>query len=148
MGRPERAIVLIGGVVVAVVVIAILVVTGLGSPEPERFPPGTPEAALQQYLEAVRIGDHERIESLLSDDARADIPSGSPRPFDCFVRDEGRQIRVERVERPADDRAVIHLTIEQVSGSGITLDRYSYRETVPLVLEGGDWKIDRPFLCF
>jgi hypothetical protein len=144
--RPDRSVVLIGGGVLAVVLVAVVVIVALGTPEPETFPPDSPEYALQQYLDAAHSGDEERARSFLSRRALAQIPADAPGRTPYCPPLDGRRITVDDVER-SGDRATVTVEITELSGSGLDFDRYSWEYTVRMVLEDGAWKLDDPYVC-
>jgi hypothetical protein len=135
----------IGAGVVAIVVVAAIVVLAIGSPDVEEYPADSPEGTIQRYLRAVADGDEEAARALLSErvnDQMSDDPFGR-----LFCQPgEGHQVRVEDVDA-GDQRATVTLEIENISGSGLDFDRYSYERQVALVFEEGGWKINEPYFC-
>src|SRR5688500_4375383 len=143
MDRPDRSVWIIGGGVLAVVLLAVVVIVALGASDPASFAPDTPEHALQQYLDAVHDGDDERALTFLSEDARNEMPSNVPgRDLYCAPQD-GRGVTIDSVEL-AGDRATVTVEVEEFSGSGLEFDRYSWEYPIRLVREDGAWKIDDP----
>ena len=41
------------------------------------------------------------------------------------------------------DRVTLHVTVETTSPGGLSTDRYTYAAEVPMVREGGAWRIDQ-----
>lgn len=144
MTRPGRSIVAIGAGVIVLVALAIIVALVAGSPEVEAFPPGSPEATLQAYLQAVEDGDAEQAYDYLSSRAQSQM---SFTDFQRFIGFGGiprdARVRIDRTQVD-DDRATLYLVIEHFSGSGIDFNRYSYEREVRLVREDDAWKIDEP----
>lgn len=146
MGKPERSILTIGGGVLAVTVVAVAVMLAFGSPEVEQFPPDSPAGTVQRYLNALRARDYDTAESLHSERVKRELSGDTYwRTSHCPPQD-GRRVRVIQTNE-SGDRATVVLKIEQVSGSGLSFDRYSYEQSVALVRENDDWKIDEPYLC-
>lgn len=146
MSGPLRSIILIALVLVAVVVVAGGVALMASPGEAEPFPSDSPEGAVQRYLRAVQDRDIDRAYEMLSSSAREETSREEFRRATRFdvPSDRVRRVRLDYVES-SDDRALVQLTVEQVTGNGINFERYSYRYSVPLVREDGDWKIDDPF---
>lgn len=163
MARPERSILIIGALILALVAAAIVVTLAFGSDEPADFPVGSPEGALQEYLTAIQDGDTDRAYDLVSQSALRQMSPRSPStgtgtatdPIsrDDFARMAGgsrgqtnSRVRIERVEYAANDQsATITLTIENFSGSGLDFNRSSWTRTLRMAREDGAWKIDEPF---
>lgn len=146
MGRPERSIIALGGGIVILVLIAFAIVLAFGSPEVQEFPPDSPEGTVQRYLRALHDGDDEAALDLLSERARREIDrNGYPHPYYC-PRQDGRTIRVARVDR-GDQRATVVLSIQDLRGSGLSFDRSTWEYPVRLVFENDEWKIDDTYVC-
>jgi hypothetical protein len=148
MGKPERTVLAIGGGVLVLVVIAVIVALTAGSSDPEVFPPGSPERALQDYVAAVNDGDREAAPALLTAAARARVEADQffPSPY-CGGSDD-RRVRVDRTDITGN-RATITLTVQEVSSSVFDFDQYEYTQTAPMVLESdGQWKVNEAYVCF
>jgi hypothetical protein len=153
--RLDRSILIVGGIVLAIVVAAILAVLLAGQDRTTTFPEGTPERALQDYLAAVEAGDVDRAYALLSRSVQSQFDRESPagkESFSRFVsstrsRPDSRRIRIERVSlAPGGEAATITIAIDEFSGSGIDFNRSSYTRPVHMVREDGLWKVDEPYL--
>jgi hypothetical protein len=143
MIRPERSILIIGGAVLALIVIAVVAVLAFGSPSEEEFPEGTPERALQDYFRALDARDTERAYNMLSDRARLGLSLREFTERTSFFSTDVRDTRI-RVRSVSIDgeRATVDLEIERIDHSGLTIDRWSYERVAPLVQEDGAWKLD------
>jgi hypothetical protein len=141
----DRTVLTIGGVVVAIVVIAAVVVLALGEPDVTAYPADTPEGSVQRYLRAIYDGDATTALGYVS--ARADKEMGDD-PFSRLFceQSDGHQVRITDVES-SGERATVQLRIEDVSGSGLGFDRYSWDRSVVLIFEDSGWKIDEPYFC-
>lgn len=146
MSRAERTVLVIAAVVVAVVAVSVSVTIALGSPEPARFEPGTPEAAVQAYLDAAWAGDRAALEALLSARVRAELDDEPLAPVPFCMRPEDRLVSVAE-SRIDGANATVTLRIEQFGGSGFGFERSSWEQPVALVFEDGGWKIDDRYLC-
>lgn len=145
MDRPDRSVLWIGGAVLAVVIVAVVVIVGLGTSDPETFAPDSPEYALQQYLAALHAGDEDRAIAYLSDDARRQFASNNGGREPYCQGFEGRQIKV-RETTYTGNRATVTLEIQEFSGSGLDFVRYSWIYPILMVNESG-WKVDDPYVC-
>ena len=145
MNGSDRTVLAIGAGVVAIVVLAVVVVLALGEPEVTAYPADTPEGAVQRYLQAAYDGEDEAVRELLSNRVDAEMGNDPIGRMFCEQSD-GRQVRIDDVET-SEQRATVHLRIEDVSGSGLGFDRYSWDRSVALIFEDGGWKIDEPYFC-
>ncbi|HUG14618.1 MAG TPA: hypothetical protein VMM78_06325 [Thermomicrobiales bacterium] len=146
MGGPERTILAIGGGVLAVVLVAIGVVLVFGSSDIEQFPPDSPPGTVQRYLNSLRERDYDTAEALLSARVRRQFTTDEFRRVSFCPTQDGRRVRVLRTDE-SDTHATVVLSIEQISGTGVQFERYSYEHPVSLVWEDGVWKIDDAYLC-
>lgn len=146
MGKPERVMLAIGGGVLAIVLVAVAIVLVVGSPDVEDYPPDSPPGTVQRYLLAARERDRDAIMALVSARVRRQFEDFERSDLPYCPASDGRRVRVRRVDERGD-RATVILIVEQISGSGLRLDRYSYEQPVNLVREDGEWKIDDPYFC-
>lgn len=146
MSGPLRSIIPIALVLVAVVAVsgAVALMASRGGAEP--YPGDSPEGTVQRYLQALQDRDLDRAYGMLSSRAQDETSREEFRRVTRFdiPTDRIRRVRLDYVETE-EDRSLVQLTTEQVSGNGINFERYSYQFSVPLVREDGDWKIDDPF---
>jgi hypothetical protein len=148
LARPERTILAIGGGILALVGAAVIIVLVFGSPDPEEFPPDSPEGTVQRYLRAVHDGDADTARAMLSERAEREMPAESfERGYYCpSSTSTGRRVRIARVDR-GEQRSTVYLSIQRTSGSGLSFNRSTYEQSVRLVREDGVWKIDDPWFC-
>ena len=133
-GRPDRTLLVIVGVIVALVVIALVVVFTRG--EPPTLDESTPEGVVQRYSAAVIEGDEEAAMEYLSDRVAEDctrVPVSTA---------EG--VRVTLVDtREREDSADVRVLIATTYGGGpLGPDEYQEEAVFDLVREGGGWRID------
>ncbi|GBD16016.1 hypothetical protein HRbin26_00911 [bacterium HR26] len=160
MSQPARVVLAIGGAIALLIVIAVVAVLALEREQQPSYPPGSPEAALVDYLDALEAGDADRVYALLSQSAREEVERREKEGVGYSFRQEIRyardslrdaRVRITRVDR-RDDQATLTLTIDRFSSSGPGFppfpsgERYSYERTIDLVLEDGSWKVDEPLV--
>jgi hypothetical protein len=146
--QPGRSVLVIGGFMLVLIALAVVAVLALDAGKPATYPPGSPEAAFQEYYQAFQKGDTraaysaftKRVQERMSyDNYSLNVTQfGGPTGQDTLVR-------VERVDRQAE-RAELYLSVEYVSGSGININRYSEERRVSIIQEDGVWKIDEPLV--
>ena len=133
-GRPDRTLLVIIGVIVALVVVALVLV--FTRSEPPTLDESTPEGVVQRYSAAVIDGDEEAAMEYLSDRLTDDctrVPTS---------RAEG--MRVTLVDtRERDDSADVRVLIATSYGGGpLGPDEYQEEGVFDLVREGDGWRID------
>jgi len=146
--RHMRLVLIIAASVVVLVVAAVIAVLAL-SPGDSHFAPGSPEAVFQQYIKAYQSRDFNGAYGFFSSQAQkqltADEYALNARSFGNVSFDSNQRILIDRVEH-RDSAVILHLTIENIFGSGIDLNRTSYDRSIPMVQENGTWKIDELLL--
>lgn len=158
MEQPGRFLALIGAGLLVLVVLTTVVVLLAERRGPPSYPPGSPEATVVAYVEAIQRNDPEQVRALLSSRTRTELERREQEPFYDFSSEltsasEGlrtARVRIVRVEQ-SNGRARVTLTVERSSADlkpGFPLPNvdggtYSYQQTLDLVQEGGEWKIDR-----
>lgn len=147
---PDRSLLVIGGGIVALVVVAVLAVVLFGSREPQSFAADTPEGVVQRHLAAVEDEDYETAWSYLSEAVQSEW---SMDEYRRAARDYGyyggqsRRVLFDRSEVDGD-RARVWLTVEEYYGGGPFGGGETYRSErqIALVREGGAWRIDDPII--
>jgi type II secretory pathway component PulL len=134
------AIIVLSAVSVAVALIAT-------SDEAERYEAGSPEFAVQGYIQAVRDRDVDEAYEMLSSSAKRDVSRSEMRDYVrySYMQDADWRIRLTG-SNVTGERATVELTVEYRGGGPLDLNRYTRKETVPLVREDGEWKIDEPYI--
>ncbi len=133
LGIRALAVALIGvGLVVGVAVASVAM---LGSPRIASYPEGSPEAALQRYVAARAAGDEAAARSQLSSNAQSLYPSNSFSSGDFSVSIDG-------ASRVSQSRVLVYVTVVRSYSKDPAgrIDRYSTQ--IPMVFEGGGWKLD------
>jgi hypothetical protein len=147
MSSSTRWLAGIAAAVAAVIVLSVVVAIVAGGEEDLR--PGTPEAAVQGYLRAIRDGDIDRATGHLTDELRARCDAEqlrrsyrSRRDFSARIGDITQRDTVTEVE--------VRITEGQgappFGGGG-----YSHDERFVLARQGDQWRIADPpwplFIC-
>jgi hypothetical protein len=146
-GRLPRSVLVVGGAIAALIVIALIVVLAVPD-RPTEYPPGSPEAAFQGFYEAWESHDLDGAYARLSSDIRSDVTPADYRRMDSetsWARDQDqRVVLLDAVV--TGDRATLELRIDQFSAGALGGERYSRSQTVPLVRENGAWYVDQGLL--
>ncbi len=148
----DRSLLAIAGAIGAIVLAAIVLVVVAGDRPAASFPPGSPQAAMQDYLAAWEAEDYLAAYAFFSAEAQDRVPLEEFRRAAVDQRQyaypaEGRRrVFIDRVSEEGD-RADVHLTVEEFSGDG-GLGNNVYRSTriIRMVREDGSWKFDEPLI--
>ena len=149
--HPGRTIAVIGGVVALLVVAAVVAALTLGSRGATTFPSGSPEAAFQAYYRAYQDGDLATAYGYFSRTVHGQMTQAQ---YSQYVSAYGGSMSPPGAsERLTVDGVATHgatatlsLTVEQLYGSGIDVQRSTYTRQVRLVQEDGAWKVDEALL--
>ncbi len=140
---PERSLMLIAGLTCLLVGVTIALAFTLGDREPVTFDPGTPERAVQDYLQALDDGDFEAAYALLSSEYQQTTS------LSTFTNNGGQKygyqqdadrVTVEDVDIDGET-ARLQLQLRFVSDDG---DDYEQEIDVALVRESGAWRLRNP----
>jgi hypothetical protein len=147
MSGPLRPLIFIAASIIVLSAVSVAIALFAASDEPQTFAAGSPEFAVQRYIEAVQDREVDAAYEMLSESAQRDISRSELRDFIrySYIQDPDWRIRLTDVN-VTGDRATVELTVEYTGGGPLDLNRYSERQNIPLVLEDGEWKIDEPFL--
>ncbi|NNF63631.1 MAG: hypothetical protein HKN07_05165 [Acidimicrobiia bacterium] len=130
---PNRVLAIVGGLAVIAVILTVVV----GNRAPAPLDPGTPQATVQTFVQAMIDGDlslaEEQLSTTLSDDCRSQLRN-------AWIDDSVR-VALDDVEID-EDRATVTATIQ--TGSTGLFDSYrgSNESVYELVFESGEWRID------
>lgn len=133
--------------VAVLIVIAAVVVALLGSREEATFEAGSPEAAVQDYVEAWAAGDADAAWAMLTPRVQKWLHE---REFRAALSwQEGRPSRVwieERDDLP--DWVTLRLSVERSWDGLIGPSRETESKHVKLIEVDGAWRIDTPMVEF
>lgn len=118
----------VGAIVVAA---TVAVIARPSTPTP--LAPGSPEAAVQTYVQA--IIDDQPVKDLLTDDAIKFCENGG------FTLDEIQRVRIEEVKTD-QSRSVVEVEITWTNPDDPFGGEYSSRDRFVLVDGTGEWLID------
>lgn len=141
----DRSLLIIGAGVLALAVITVAVVLLAGDRRTADYPADVPEGALQRYLAAYEAGDLEAAYAFFSERVRQRMSLDDYQRSTGFMAPpmEGASRRVLFDRRSGEgDRVQLHLTIEEFYPDGIDGSTQRSPRQVPLVREGGAWRID------
>lgn len=149
MTKPARSILLIAGLVIVLVVAAIVAVLAF-APSESHFTSGSPEDVFQRYLTNYQNRDFATAYGFFSTQAQKQLALDD---YAAYARsshsggslDSNSRVTIDRVEGN-DTRKTLHISVENISGSGLDLNRWTYDVVVPTVKESGAWKIDELLL--
>jgi hypothetical protein len=145
--RPERSVLLLGGSVLAVIIVAVVAALAFGSGSPRAYPPESPAGVLQAYLAALRSGDDAALSTFLTRRALAQMTTGGSLPNGSYCGAvQERRVRLRDVTEHGE-RATLKLEVEQYGGSLLDVSRDTYEREVELAREDGVWKVDEAWLC-
>ncbi len=141
---PTRGLWWIGFGIVGLAVLAVVIVLALGTRQARTFDAGTPERALQDYLAAFDAGDYATAYGFFSADARSQTSESEYRagvPMYGPGYDPSSQRVIFDRRKGSGDHVVLELTIEEM-GIGVGGQVYRSSRQVPMVRQGGSWRID------
>lgn len=119
----------VGAVVVAALV--TVVVTGRGADE---LPAGSPEATVQEYVDAVLDGDADAVEALFVADNDCDYDQ-----LDHYYVEDSVRVALDDVDVDGDE-ATVRVTISNGT-DGLMPGGWTERQSFDLVRVGGEWRL-------
>ncbi|HEX9635594.1 MAG TPA: nuclear transport factor 2 family protein [Candidatus Limnocylindria bacterium] len=147
-----RTLAFIAGGIIALVLVSVVVVLLAGGRQRQEFAAGSPEAALQAYLDAWKEGDAEATWALFSAEVRAENTFES---YERAVSDyllyqypesgPSRSVFIDGVDG-SGERVTVQLTVEEYYGDGLNTNSYRSPRAVRMVREGGAWKLADPLI--
>jgi hypothetical protein len=130
----------------AVVAIAVLVTVALiMGRDTKTYSPGTPEAAVQDFIQAGFDNDMPALLASLTTDARTSCEAEIVRQrFDDNVYSEGLRAALEDMEITSDDTAIAEVQFHQDNTNNLfDTSGWSHDERFTLTRIDGDWLIDK-----
>lgn len=147
-----RTLAFIAGGIVALVLVSVAVVLLAGGRQRQDFAAGSPEAAVQAYLQAWETDDAEATWAFFSADVQAEYPfedyERAVRDYHLYQNPDGGPSRSIFIDGSdvSDDRATVRLTVEEYYGDGLNTSSYRSARALRLVREGGAWKLADPLI--
>lgn len=148
----QRTLASIVAGIVAILGLTVLIVVLADQRAPVDYPPDSPEAAVQAYLQAWDADDPAAAYAWFSADAQKQLAFDDYRPiFEEFQRhtegpDAARRSVFISGTRGSGDRVTVNLTVEEVYGTGLSLNTYRSSRSVAVVREGTSWKLAEPLV--
>jgi hypothetical protein len=121
---------LIAGVSIVAIILAIS-----SSNSVKIMQKGTPEAAVQQYLQKVNEGRNEEAASYFSKTSKCIVDD-----IDRAYIDNNTQVTLDKSVITSTDSAIVYVSIQRSNGLLLT-DTYTEPQTFRLNRENGLWKI-------
>lgn len=128
---------LVLGIVGVLLAVLVAVAIVLALQPPDQFDAGTPEATVQDYLQAVIDSDQTAAAGLMTPDlvkrCGADLVQmqRSPGSFRAVLLDS----------EPFGEHLIVNIEIIEGSGSGLLGDSWSFDESLILIQTGDEWLI-------
>ena len=128
---------LVLGIVGVLLAVLVAVAIVLALQPPDQFDAGTPEATVQDYLQAVIDSDQTAAAGLMTPDLVKRCGSDlsqirrSPGSFRAVILDT----------EPLGDDLIVNIEITEGSGSGLFGDSWSFDESLILIQVGDEWLI-------
>jgi len=119
-----------------------------GNAEPQVFESGSPEAAVQAYLEAWEDGDYPATYESFSTGVQSQATEDEYRRMasEWYGPDGPRHSVYIGEVTTVGERVRVSLVVEEFYGEGIGGESYRSERQVTLISEGGAWKIDEPLI--
>jgi hypothetical protein len=137
----------VGGVALLLVATVAIVLLA-GNRPPQTYPAGSPEAALQAYLQAWEARDLDRAWEFFSTSARGSVTLDEYRrqardyPDMAGAGGPSRRVFIDQTT-VTGDRAELQLTIEETYIQGLGVGRNRYSQRLAMVRESGQWRLDQ-----
>lgn len=144
----DRRTWLIGAVAVAaVILIAVAAVVLTGMRQDAVYEPGSPEAAVQDYVEAWAAGDASTAWEMLTPQAQARVDEFEFHHARAWEEDLPTRVWIdERQDLP--DWVALTLSVEWTWDGLFGPDRHLETVRLKLIEQDGAWRIDTPLLGF
>jgi len=144
-----RGLVVIGVGIGVVALLAVAAVTFSAAQDPGQFPADSPQAALQEYLQAFEDEDYEAAYSSFSAEVQRQMSleefERAATEYGMYATESRRVLYdgIDQVETDGVEQATLQLAVEVSYGDVLFADRYSYPTEVRMVREDGTWRIDQ-----
>lgn len=144
-----RGVAVVGAAIV-VLLVAVVTIVLLAADREVDLEPGSPEAALADYLAAFDADDLAAVHAHFSSEVRGrwDLEAYR-RAVDLYGFDRtpgaARRVLFDRADITGDT-ARVRLTVEEFIGEGLSGDTYRSTRDIRMVREDGSWRIDEPLV--
>jgi len=129
-----------GGIVVAIVMLAVALLVGRG---PKVYEPGTPEATIQNFVQAELDGDTEAMLETLTERLRNECGDSIEQWGDWWPRsNDGTRVELEQIEISGDEAHGVVLIRRSNSADPFDNSSWDNKAKFDLVKLDGDWLID------
>ena len=128
---------LVLGIVGALLAVLVVVAIVLALQPPEQFDPGTPEATVQNYLQAVIDGNQSEVALLMTPEV---VERCGADLIQLRYSPDGFRAVILGTE-PFGDRTVVQVEITQGSGPGLFGDSWAFEEALVVEQDGAEWLI-------
>lgn len=122
-------------VIIAIVSIVAILLAITSSNSVETMKSGSPEAAVQQYLQRINDGKNEEAATYFSKTNKCTVDD-----IDRAYLDANAQVTLDKSVMTSSDSAIVYVSIQRNSGPLLT-DTYTEPQTFRLNRENGTWKI-------
>lgn len=140
--RVSKLPLLIMGAVVGVAVLVTIALVALRGPK--TYDPGSPEAGLQDFLEASFDSDTDAMVDLLTDETRARCDNQlDERRFDNYSYNDGLRAELDEMSVEGATASAIVTFRQTDSNDPFDSSSWSYSERFELIQVEGVWLVDR-----
>jgi hypothetical protein len=122
-------------VIIATVSIIAILLAITSSNSVETMKSGSPEAAVQQYLQRINDGKNEEAATYFSKTNKCTVDD-----IDRAYLDANAQVSLDKSVITSPDSAIVYVSIQRNSGP-LLADTYTEPQTFRLNRENGTWKI-------
>lgn len=144
-----RGLIVIGAGILALLVVVVTLVLAMDTAAHPEFEPGTPEAALGDYLADFEAGDFTAAYMRFSGSVREQWEPGAYRVAARSSRlstdRSTRRVLVEGSDVDGDV-ALVRMTFETFLSNGLDSETVRDSRAIRMVREDGVWRIDEPLI--
>jgi hypothetical protein len=128
------------GVLALIIISIVVTLVAAGNAEP--LPEGSPEAAVQNYLQAIDDGDLTAAYAMLADDRQATCDATEYRQFTQGGRDADMRLSLDNVD-VIDTTALVAVRVTSFRGDPpFDFSENSYSALFQLELVDGTWRVE------
>ena len=128
------------GVLALIIISIVVTLVAVGDAEP--LPEGTPEAAVQDYLQSIDDGDLTAAYAMLADERQATCEASEYRRFTQGGRDTDRRLSLDNVD-VIGTTALVAVRVTSFRGDPLfDFSENTHSDLFQLDLVDGTWRID------